>query len=256
MTLDRVVVCVLMAVVAVGAALGERRRGALIATVTATLLLTAALVERWIRSGHPPVFGTFETNLADTWALLLVGLWVRWRLGAGFSRAPLLVALGTLAHTFTLHADPTPLTISENSIWIDIHAPLAWVTWALYWHAVLLAFRGEPAQRLGVRTLGLGFLAQSAMAFSGVYYATVLFATPWSWDPVQTLSLLSWLLVALSLHFRLFNGMSLYRQRAFLVVVLGAYVASAKAVMWLPLGQSFHVFELGSMAVGAPGGPP
>ena len=80
------------------------------------------------------------------------------------------------------------------------------------------------------------------------YYSTLLFATPWSWDPVQTLGLLSWILFGIALHFRLFFGVTLHRQRYFILLLVLVYVVSGKLIMFMKDGQSFHVFELGGLA--------
>ena len=250
--LDRVLV-VLALGLAAGAWILAQRRARLAWTLAGFLatLLIVMLAARWVASGHPPVFGTFEMNLAQALMLLILTPWVRRAGGLDHFRAPIAAAFLTLAHTFLVRSEATPLTISELSLWIDLHAPLGWLTWALYIHATLVAF-APGAERLALRLLGYGFVAHSALAAVGAYYGTRLFGAPWSWDPVQSLWLLSWLLVALALHLRLFFQVSLYRQRYFVCVLLALYVLSAKLVMFLPAGQSFHVFELGAMA---PGGP-
>lgn len=247
MNAERPLVALLILLLGAG---GLARRGAAVRPVvgSALVLLGSLMAVRWVRSGHPPVFGTFETDLADTFVLLLMGLWLSREAGERYLLGPLAVASLTLGHTFLLRPEATPLTISERSLWIDVHAALAWLAWSFYFHSALLSFREVGPRERALQLLGFAFLAQTAMGFTGVYYATLLFASPWSWDPVQTLGLLSWLLCALALHFRLFFGVSLFRQRYFLLVVVAAYVASGKLILLLPPGQSFHVFELGAMA--------
>lgn len=248
MSVERALVVGLVALLAAAWGLARRPRALAAAVGAAAALIVAALVGRWTVTGHPPVFGTWEMDLAQTMTLLVAGLVISrcWR--RPFPRAALAVAGLTLAHTFLLDAQPTPLTISEVSLWIDLHAVLAWLAWAFLFHALFAAFAPEDEGEAGLRLLGWGFAAQSAMGFVGVYYGTLLFATPWSWDPVQTLGLLSWLLVGMALHFRLFFQLSLHRQRWFLLFVVAVFVLSAKLVMFLPPGQTFHVFELGVLA--------
>ncbi len=249
MSLQRAAVSAWIALLALalGLSSGRRHRAAWASFGLATLGLVVQLAARWIEAGRPPVFGTYETDLAETLLLLLATPLVARRAGPAYLRGPAWVGLLTLAHTFTLHAAVTPLTISELSLWIDLHAPLAWLAWCLYFHALFLCF--SPAQAtLALRLLGAGFWAHSAMGFVGVYYATLLFDRPWSWDPIQTGGLLSWVLFAFSLHLRLFYSVSLHRQRYFLLCLLLLFVVSAKLVILLPQGQSFHVFELGRLA--------
>lgn len=214
----------------------------------AAVALLATLVLRWIRSGHPPVFGTFEMDLAETLVLLVLGLAVTRGGDARWIAGPSLVGSLTILHTFMVRTEITPRTISEQSLWIDLHAVLAWVAWAAFFGALFDAFGDGRGEERGLRLLGAGFLAQTGMGFVGVYYASLLFATPWSWDPVQTLGLLSWLLFGVALHFRLFFGVSLRRMRYFLLVLVAVHVLSGKLPMLLKPGQTFHVFELGAFA--------
>lgn len=249
MPVDRVLAIVLIAVLA-GVAVGAARAGvpARLATWASSATLAGMLLVRWTRSGHPPVFGTFEMDLAETLCLLLFALALSRKAGARYLRGPALVGSLTLLHTFLLRTEITPLTISERSLWIDLHAALAWLAWGLYFHALFHSFGDAGLEDRGLRLLGWGFVANSAMGFVGVYYGTLLFATPWSWDPVQTLGLLSWILFGVALHFRLFFSVTLHRQRYFLLFLVLMYVLSGKLIMFLRPGQSFHVFELGAMA--------
>lgn len=224
-----------------------RSRVARSLVLAALSVMALTMTWRWTITGHPPVFGTFEMDLAETLLLLASGLLIA-RKVTGYLRPMLVVAALTLAHTFVLDPSPTPLTISEVSLWIDLHAVLAWVTWACLFHALLLSMRADCPEDLALRLLGWGFASLTAMGFVGVYYGTILFATPWSWDPVQTLGLLTWLLAGASLHFRLFFAVTMRRQRWFLLVVVASFVLSGKLMMFLPPGQTFHVFELGVLA--------
>lgn len=249
MTPERLPALAALALAALGCALagGRPRLGRLAAHAAAGVLVVGLAWRCW-RSGHAPVFGTYETSLAET-ALFLGALpWIERRAGASLARGALAIAAATLAHALTVHPGVTPLTISEQSLWIDAHAILAWLAWALYLHGGLCAARGEALEPLALRLLGLGFCAHSALGFAGIYYASMLFARPWAWDPVQTLGLLSWLLVAFVLHQRLFGQLSLHRHRRLVAFVLVVFVVSAKAMPHLPAGRSFHVFELGAMA--------
>lgn len=252
MSAERVLVVALLAPLAAAWALARRPRALAMLAGLVVAGIVALLGWRWTVTGHPPVFGTYEMDLAETAALLGLGLYGMRRWRWPFPRAALAVAGLTLLHTFLLDPAPTPLTISEVSLWIDLHAVLAWCAWALLFHALFRAFAPADEGELGLRLLGWGFAALTAMGAVGVYYGTLLFATPWSWDPVQTLGLLAWILAAIALHFRLFFRVTLDRQRWFLLVVVAVFVLSAKLVMFLPAGQSFHVFELGALAPEAP----
>jgi len=211
------------------------------------VLLSLVLAWRWLASGHPPLFGNFEMGLAEALVVLLAGAWLQRAVGQPLAGKSAWFAAATLASTFIAHSAAAPLTISENSIWIDIHAPLAWICWALFGFVVLLAWRaeGEGGQ---LKLLGSLFVTYTMMGAVGIYYATVLFADPWAWDIVQVLGLLVWIVMALVLHLRLFFGLPLYRQRYLLLAMSLFYLLSAKLPALLPNGMSFHVFEVGAMA--------
>ncbi|MBW2733962.1 MAG: cytochrome c biogenesis protein CcsA [Deltaproteobacteria bacterium] len=254
MPADRPLVAVALALVLFVGLMGRARpRASFFAAFTAMLTLVGLLGARWVIGGRPPVFGTFETSVAETFALLALALFVDRRLlPTGVLRGPAWLAAITLGHTFFLDNGITPLTISEISLWIDLHAPLAWLAWAFYLMAAAMAFVDEQRrQALATRLLGLAFFFHSAMAFVGIYYATLLFAKPWAWDPVQILALLGWTLAGVALHLHLFFRVSLYRLRYFIAFIALVYVLSGKLMMYLPFGQSFHVFELG-VFVGGP----
>ncbi|MEK6607602.1 MAG: cytochrome c biogenesis protein CcsA [Myxococcota bacterium] len=255
MTPERIAVAALAALLASAAGLPRAPRLTRVATAASTLALALLLGLRWWRIGHGPVFGTFETSLAATLVLCASAPPLARRAGAAHARVAAGLAAVTLAHALTLRSEPTPVTISEQSLWIDLHAALAWIAWAAYLHGAALAFREGAAQALAVRALGLGFVAHGALGAVGAYYASILFATPWQWDPVQILGLLAWILIGVALHFRLFHGVSPRRQRWFIALGVAVFVLGAKAMPYLPAGQTFHVFELGAMAP-EPGGNP
>jgi hypothetical protein len=254
MGIERIVPAALALLLAAAWLLAARIPRAARALIGLSLLVASVfLVHRWTVTGHPPVFGTYEMDLAETVALLATSLVVfrgpRPEM-LGWSCA---VGLVTMAHTFALDPRPVPLTISEVSLWIDLHAGAAWLAWAWLFPALFLAFRrDDDSQGRALRMLGYGFIAQTVMGMTGAYYGSLLWATAWSWDPVQSLGLLSWLLFGSAIHLRLFFAASLRRQRWFLVFCMAAFVLSAKIVMFLPAGQTFHIFELGTLTGGGP----
>ncbi|HEU5250190.1 MAG TPA: hypothetical protein VFW15_09395, partial [Thermoanaerobaculia bacterium] len=130
MPADRLLPIILIAVLAGVAVFAARARVATrLATWASSATLAGALLVRWARSGHPPVFGTFEMDLAETLSLLIFALALSRDAGSRYLRGPALVASLTLLHTFLLRTEITPLTISERSLWIDLHAVLAWLAW-------------------------------------------------------------------------------------------------------------------------------
>lgn len=230
----------------------------LLAESGAAVLLVLA-VARWVRAAHPPIFGTLEASMSDAFMLSFAGaVWARARpelarvgwAGAGLGAAAL------LGHGLFFPRAPLPLTISERSLWVDVHALVAFATLALYLLAgacavALLAGRKEGAEEReaaldhGVdRFVAFGFLGHTALVLLGVWYGRILFGTFWRWDPVETLGALSWLAFGLLIHARLFFA---WRGRRYSVATLLALATVALLYWGVPhLGRAitYHSFDL------------
>ncbi|HEX3032205.1 MAG TPA: cytochrome c biogenesis protein CcsA [Bacillota bacterium] len=61
----------------------------------------------------------------------------------------------------------------------------------------------EILDELGARLILFGFFAWTVMLLSGAIWAKDLYGGYWSWDPVETWSLISWLAWGILLHLRL-----------------------------------------------------
>lgn len=210
---------------------------------------------RWAVAGHPAIFGTFENTYALATALLLAaaiaGLWGprfrdSWRWAAPW-------ALAALLYGTRFRSDPVPLTISEQSLWVDVHVAFAWVALvsllAASTGAIIrlsgrkpLGMESDDADRLITECLMAGFCAFTAMLVTGAWYSFVLFGVFWQWSTVETLSLTTWLGYALVIHGRLF-----YRwrgRRLDLAVVLVLPVLIAAYFIWSALPDAWHFFDI------------
>lgn len=224
------------------------------------VLHAAAIGVRWASIGHPPLFGTFETAMAGTWFILLLTALVLWQVKGlqPLALVTLPVALGLGAHGLGFPTKAYPLTISERSLWVDLHALAGWVTLASYAMAfacaLALLVRGAPLRADAVPAgllddylswfVSLGFVTQTILIASGAYYSFVLFGQWWRWDPVESLSLISWLLYGLAIHMRLFFGWRARRGAWVAVVCMAALLVAYKAVPSLPPGSTYHIFDL------------
>ena len=234
------------------------REGPRYGVKTAILLGLAAhgvaIGVRWVASGHPPVFGTFETALGGSWVLagLTLLVLVRFEELRKLPAASLPLVLLMWVHGLGFTRKHFPLTISERSLWIDLHTLAAWIALGSYLLAFALAlflllFRRGSAEVLDdhmFRFTTWGFVAQSVMMASGAYYGFLLFGEWWRWDPVESLALVAWLAYALVIHLRLFFGWR--QQRAAWVTLASTVVlaASYKVIPHLPTGSTYHIFDL------------
>lgn len=189
-----------------------------IATTAGAVLGIAGLVHRTIVAGHLPLFGTFENTYTASVFLLGVSAvvarrdWVgrdAWRLLAPW--AVVLMLWGLRYRTF-----PTPITISEQSVWIDVHVLFAWLAHAiLLWggtlglYRVLVRRRGERPEaedRLLLLLIAAGYVLLTIMISVGAWFLFVLFAKFWRWEIVGTLGAIVWLGYSLIIHGALLHG--------------------------------------------------
>jgi len=241
--------------------------GALVAGLAFHL---ATAVVRWIGTGHPPIFGTYEAALSASWFLLL---FVALAFGSAHGHFRLVVltsvpiGLLLLLYGVSFNTERMPLTISEMSLWVDIHALFAWLAFAPFTLALCLsgfylcaASGGEPRRErmqpaarnprleiideLAFRYINFGFINHTIMFALGCYYSSILFGTWWRWDPAFSISLVSWLLVALYIHMRLFYKWKGERAARFFAVIFATVVFAYWGLTYLPAGSTFHVFDL------------
>jgi ABC-type transport system involved in cytochrome c biogenesis permease subunit len=232
-----------------GRASPRAARWALALGAVALLLLAA---DRWRRSGHPPLMGTFEAALLDTAVLWLVALgWLRQSPPTARAAASLgLPGVALLAHGLFFPLTPVPLTISERSLWVDAHVAVASLALALYlcagaaaaWRLATTAdapLLDEALHRFGA----LGFLFHTAFMASGAWYANILFGSFWRWDAIEAAAAVSWLALGLALHARLFFRWTGRRLALALLVALLPVLVVYEAIPHLGM-RTFHHFDL------------
>lgn len=192
---------------------------------------TAAGIARWIAGDHAPVTNTWELNLTGTWFAMLVFL--GFSLGGKVPRAIGLVVVPVvflvLGHGFLNWEEAAPMGPAFQSPWLIVHVMFAWLAFGGYAVAAGAAFfllrktraPDKPTlQRLpsttaldlmSYRFVVLGFLNHAVMLVSGAIWANELWGRYWSWDALETWSLLSFLLYAFYLHARAFLGWKMTR---------------------------------------------
>lgn len=229
---------------------------------------TATIALRWAAIGHPPVFGTFENSLAASWFLVLFGLLSYWRWSRFVNLVPALAFSSVFILWFGLKFDQTkiPLTISERSLWVDFHAVVAWLAYSTLTIAFFMALLiitgrgrlyrglsklgrsipvGKVAEDLMARYVNFVFVMQTATITSGSYYALLTFGRWWRWDPVESLSLSSWFVLALFIHLKRSFG---WRGKSLAWLIIIAFILAILSywfLVFLPAGSTFHIFDIG-----------
>lgn len=219
--------------------------------VGVALLLVEAVL-RWVEVGHPPVFGTWENALSSAFALALT---VTLAIGKGWDTVPplwlRLLAVwpaATLVFGSFFRSRPLPLTISERSIWIDVHVAFAWLAYAVLLSAGMRALAGliqggdAETDHAVLGGAAIGFVAFSAMLATGSWYSYQLFSRWYQWEIVETLAAAVWLGYAVVLHARLLLG---WRGRAFYwsaVAVLPILLSCFW--VWSFYSGTYHFFDI------------
>lgn len=227
----------------------------------ALILHTALVAWRWVLTGHVPTIGNFENALFGGWFIAAMAAWAAWRErhplvgAAALPFALLVLGGGALSDT-----SPSPFVASLNSFWLYIHIFFAWLAYGAYTVAcgagivyLVKTGRGRPPaarddlarlDELMHRSTVFGFITDGVMIAAGAIWAKDLWGSYWSWDPVETWSLLSWLIYGLVLHLRRTLG---WRGRPIAWILVFA-VVTVIVTFWgvnLVMSGSTHVFNVG-----------
>ncbi|MDI6901133.1 MAG: cytochrome c biogenesis protein CcsA [Anaerosomatales bacterium] len=219
-----------------------------LATVALALALagivphTVAIAGRWVRVGHGPYLGFYEviSSYAFAGVLAFVGLVVRYR-----SLRPLgvvLMPMAFLAIGGAMLAPKSGVEVSATlaSWWLAVHVSFAKLAYGSFITSFGLAavrlmrarrpegFRSERMGRLpadpvledlAFKFVAAGFIFLGIMIAAGAIWANEAWGRYWGWDPIETWSLISWLVYAVVLHLRLTLG---WRGRRFAWSVIAA----------------------------------
>jgi cytochrome c-type biogenesis protein CcsB len=212
------------------------------ATLAAVALLTAGIAVRWLVVGHGPVQRTFENSLAASWFLVVVFLGVA--RGVPRLRALLVgvlpVVVLMLGNGVMSQPEHEPLLPPYQSGWLWVPVSFAWLAYGSFLVAAALGAaylrkarapaaagpeRLPPApvlDELALKAVIFGFVSHTVMMGAGAIWAHGLWGRYWSWDPVETWSLISWVVYGLYLHLRVTFG---WRGRRAAWLAIGAAAA-------------------------------
>jgi cytochrome c-type biogenesis protein CcsB len=223
--------------------------------VLSFLLQTASVAWRWYISGRIPVMVSYEHYQLGSWCVGLVtvigGLFYRqMRITAIGSTIIILLMLGIGMNTYS---EMDPLRPPYRSNWIFIHIGFAWFAWGCFVVATVLAFaylfkrpgkeegrfmRRFPSREimdeLMLKMILFGFICQGFMIGAGAIWAHQLWGRYWGWDPVETWSLVCWLVYGLVLHFRLMMGWRGVKMAVMVILALTTAIVYFWGVGFMP----------------------
>lgn len=103
-----------------------------------------------------------------------------------------------IAFMQALHTPSGPLMLALQSPRLALHVGIGMVAYALFIVIAIMALKGQTPRRLlavAVWLLGIGIA-------TGSQWANESWGRYWSWDPKETLSLITFILYAIPLHLR------------------------------------------------------
>jgi cytochrome c-type biogenesis protein CcsB len=228
---------------------------------------TAVIVTRTVAQGHLPWAGDYENSLMAGWFVMA------FTVGAVLRRRTLeSLPVGTLPFTvllmgFGFMRNPVlgPVAASLKSFWLYIHVYFAWLAFGAFALAlgagVLYLLKERDARRGGrdtvyerfpsldrldeltFRFLVFGFIMDAVMIASGAIWGKDLWGSYWNWDPVETWSLVSWLVYGVIIHLRVTLGWRGRRLAWLAIAAMTGVVISFFGVTFV-VESSLHIFNV------------
>ena len=228
---------------------------------------TVAIVARYQAQGHLPWAGDYESAMMGGWFIIAGTLYVGWRNKSLQALATATVALVVVMMGFGVMRNPvlTPMAAALKNYWLYIHVYFAWLAFGAYTLAMAAGSlyllkkksldRGEvnpsyekyPSldrlDELIFRYVLFGFITDTIMISAGAIWAKDLWGSYWSWDPVETWSLVSWLIYGIAIHLRITFGWRDVRFAWVVVLALSTVIISFFGVTFV-IDTSLHTFQV------------
>jgi cytochrome c-type biogenesis protein CcsB len=230
-------------------------RNAVFATAVGLVPQVVSLGMRWARVGHGPYIGFYE--VANGLTLFVIAFFVAAALrnrrlsAAGIAIMP--VGLLLLGGAMLTSKAGLPLSPNLASYWLFIHVAFANLAFAAFVASFGLAVAyvlrersvsGNWAKRLArlpvqevvndlmTRFVLAGFLFWGIMIVSGAIWANQAWGRYWGWDPIETWSLIVWIIYAVYLHVRFTLG---WRGQRLAWFAIAAMPVSLFALLGIPI---------------------
>lgn len=200
---------------------------------------------RWVAVHHGPYLGFYEVVSSYAFASVVafgILAWIRPQLRLlGVVIMP--VAVLMLGGAMLTPKAPLGITPKLASYWLTIHVTFAKLSYSSFIAAFALALvflvrerraaAGIPSEGmlsrlpdqsvlddLTYRFVAVGFVFLSVMIVAGAIWANEAWGRYWNWDPIETWSLISWVVYAGYLHTRLTLGWRGRRAARYAVLAL------------------------------------
>ncbi len=195
----------------------------IIITLISFLIFTGNIILRWYIAKHPPWSNGYEMLVFVAWVLVLCGLITYKKSDFSLPLATLFSgALLFVSYLDWLSPEITNLMPVLKSFWLKVHvativssyAPLALSAILGFMALLLVIFKTKKtAPVIDIRIRELTYINEIAMTiglfvlavgtFLGGVWANESWGRYWAWDPKETWALISIIVYAIVLHFRL-----------------------------------------------------
>ena len=179
---------------------------------------------RWGITGHPPVMRAYENSMLSGWIIIVLFFLVRrWHRNVeviGVAVMPVILLM--LGNGVMTKPYLEPMSPPFKSNWLWLHVFFAWIAYGAFCIAagfglMYLIKRRVDAKKGGadfferlpalpvmndlmLRTVIFGFIALTVEIGAGALWANNLWGRYWGWDPVETWSLITWLIYGIVIH--------------------------------------------------------
>lgn len=226
---------------AIGATVREKQcERVILALIVAGLAAHAlSLGLRWERVGHGPFITMFEILSSNIWSLLLVFAIAYWRIPAVRPAAAIVMPVLFVMMAWLLVTSPAEghYPPTYHTPWLYIHVLFGKVFLGANLIAVgiagviLLREAGVRAgslmrlpdnprmENLAFRFMVLAFVFETLMLIAGAAWAQDAWGRYWAWDPLETWSFATWLLLAFFIHLRVCLKLAPRRSAALVLAV-------------------------------------
>ena len=186
------------------------------------VFLAVAIAGRWLRESQGPFLTLYDVLLSNVFSLTLLFLLLIWRVPstrvAALLACPFLLLLGLWLANVSAVAVPLPATFDNYWLWIHVLSGKLFLGICMASASaagVLLVSscrKGSGISHVISDTTGLeeavwalfflAFVFHSFMLLAGAVWAHSAWGRYWSWDPLETWTLITWLILGGILHAR------------------------------------------------------
>ena len=186
------------------------------------IVFGVTITGRWLRESQGPFLTLYDVLLSNVFSLTLLFLIIIWRVPAtrvaSLLACPLLLVMGLWLANVSALAVPLPATFDNYWLWAHVVSGKLFLGICMASACVagvMLIARTRVFSKLGNSMSDsismenalwslffLAFIFHSFMLLAGAVWAHSAWGRYWSWDPLETWTLITWLLLGGILHAR------------------------------------------------------